>query len=85
VIGTRKGMIAKVDSVQALKNIQNMIEEARKVYEDSIYNPIETEAVLTKADSASRPSIKIEGVTKTKSLPKKDAMKPKAVMKKGEW
>lgn len=50
VIGTKKGTIAKIDSVQALKNIQEMIEESRKVYEDSIYIPAET-AAIPKPDS----------------------------------
>jgi cell division protein FtsQ len=41
VIGTKKGTITKIDSVQALKNIQKMIEEAKKVSQDSVYAPVE--------------------------------------------
>ncbi len=39
VIGTKKGLVTRIDSVQALKNIQKMIEEAKKTSEDSIYTP----------------------------------------------
>jgi len=37
VIGTKKGIITKIDSVRALINIRKMIEEAKRISEDSAY------------------------------------------------
>ncbi len=52
VIGTKKGMVTKIDSVQALKNIQRMIEEAKKNSEDSVYAPLEKSmTTVTTTDS----------------------------------
>lgn len=51
VIGTKKGTIAKIDSVQAMKNIQQMIEDAKKVYEDSVYIPEKGSTGVAKPDS----------------------------------
>lgn len=36
VIGTRKVAMTRIDSVQALKNIQKMIEESKRIMEDSL-------------------------------------------------
>jgi cell division protein FtsQ len=40
VIGTRKGEVARYDSIQALKNIQKMIQEATRIAEDTLYAPV---------------------------------------------
>jgi cell division protein FtsQ len=42
VIGTRKGEVARYDSIQALKNIQKMIQEATRIAEDTLYAPVVT-------------------------------------------
>ena len=39
VIG-KKGMTAKIDSLKAMKNIKKMIEDARKIAEDSTNGPL---------------------------------------------
>src|SRR5206468_4054248 len=41
-IGTKKGPRPKIDSLKALKNIQNMIQETMKITEDSVFTPAET-------------------------------------------
>lgn len=70
VIGTKKGLMPKIDSLKALKNIQNMISETMKITEDSVFTPAETyTAEWKKADTASN-------VTVTDSVRKKPAPKP---------
>ncbi|MEJ7767296.1 MAG: hypothetical protein WKF89_05760 [Chitinophagaceae bacterium] len=54
VVGTKKGSVGKIDSVQALKNINKMIEEGRKVYEDSNYFPEVTLLEISRPDSTSQ-------------------------------
>ncbi len=58
VIGTKKGTVTKVDSVQALKNIQKMIEEARMISDDSVYVPAESKPMLAKDSIA--PLIRVD-------------------------
>lgn len=41
VVGTKKGIITKIDSVQALKNIQEMIRETMKAADDSLFTSVE--------------------------------------------
>lgn len=70
VIGTKKGLMPKIDSLKALKNIQNMISETMKITEDSVFTPEESYAAgWKKADTASN-------VTVTDSIGKKPAAKP---------
>jgi cell division protein FtsQ len=42
VIGINKGPVPKIDSLQALKNIKKMIDESRRISEDSSYVPLES-------------------------------------------
>ena len=70
VIGTKKGLMPKIDSLKALKNIQNMISETMKITEDSVFTPAETyTAEWKKADTASN-------VMLTDSAVRKPARKP---------
>ena len=52
VIGTRRGFAGKIDSVQAVKNIQKMIEESKKIATDSVFTLVDKNLpMLKKADS----------------------------------
>jgi cell division protein FtsQ len=42
VVGTRRGEVARYDSIEALKNIQKMIEEATRIAEDTLFDPVVT-------------------------------------------
>jgi len=52
VVGTRRGFVGKIDSVQAMKNIQKMIEESKKIATDSVFTFVDKNvSMLKKADS----------------------------------
>jgi cell division protein FtsQ len=52
VIGTRRGFAGKIDSVQAVKNIQKLIEESKKVATDSVFTLVDKNLpMLKKANS----------------------------------
>jgi len=52
VIGINKGVVPKIDSLQALKNIQKMIDESRRISEDSSYVPLESFKVVKPLDES---------------------------------
>jgi cell division protein FtsQ len=63
VIGTHKGTLTKIDSLQAIKNIQKLIEDAKNVTNDSLFTSVDKNLmILKKAESTL--SIKIETNTK---------------------
>lgn len=96
VIGTKKGMVTRVDSIQALKNMQKMIQEAKRMAGDSLF--VSDESRSATADSslntikgarsgmtynrpkANRP-VKVKMKPGSKT-PGKES-RPKAVMQKG--
>ncbi len=69
VIGTKKGMVTKIDSVQALRNIQKMIEEAKKTSEDSIYAPLEKNTATVMATDSMIMDVKIDSANEVQSKP----------------
>ncbi|MEO5999492.1 MAG: hypothetical protein ABIN89_22040 [Chitinophagaceae bacterium] len=66
VIGTKKGMITKIDSVQALKNIQKLIEEANKISEDSVYQPSEVNTATVIPVDTTLMELKIDSANETR-------------------
>jgi cell division protein FtsQ len=52
IVGTRRGFTGKIDSVQAVKNIQKLIEDSKKVATDSVFTLVDKNLLmLKKADS----------------------------------
>jgi cell division protein FtsQ len=90
VVGTKKGLVAKIDSLQALKNIQSMIEEAKKISEDSLYVtatdniqlklPAVSQLTVIKADSGNemrKKTLKSNNANlKAVEVPRKSIVKP---------
>lgn len=79
VIGTKKGMVTKIDSVQALKNIQRMIEEAKKNSEDSVYAPLEKSMITVTATDSMIMDLKINAEDEVLKKPltyKNNILKP---------
>lgn len=80
VIGTRKGFVAKIDSVQAIKNIQQLIEESKKAGSDTLFTSVEknlpqiempdsTLSILSETALPVSDSISITNTSKSKSSP----------------
>ena len=69
VIGTKKGMVTKIDSVQALRNIQKMIEEAKETSEDSIYTPLEKNTATVMATDSMIMDVKIDSGNEVQKKP----------------
>jgi len=62
LIGTRKGSLPKIDSLQAIKNIERLIEESKNMTADTIFTSVDKNVMpLKKADSTL--SIKIDSNT----------------------
>lgn len=71
VIGTKKGAISKIDSVQTLKNIQKMIEEAKKISDDSVYIPAETITMPLLHNDSLVPIIRLDSANEIREKPLK--------------
>ncbi len=65
VIATRKGTIGKIDSIQAMKNIQKMIESSRQAAFDTVSTMVDNNIVL---NAASEPPLSTLSDTKRKPI-----------------
>jgi cell division protein FtsQ len=67
LVATRKGSLPKIDSLQAIKNIEKLIEESKNIVTDTIFTSVDKNLTpLKKADSTL--SIKIDSNTKRNDL-----------------
>lgn len=55
VIGTRKGTVSKVDSLQALKNVQQMIEASKRVPVDTVSTSVDNNIMVSAASGSILP------------------------------
>jgi len=86
VVGTKKGTVSKVDSLQALKNVQRMIEESKRVQSDTVSTIVDNNIM---ASDASGPILPVLGnhapsphpvQRSTVKPPVQQRPKPRAVM-----
>lgn len=89
VIGTKRGTVSRIDSLQALKNIQHLIEESKKIIPDSAptapgmvkeISPVKKDSVITRRDKNRvnpKPVNPVKGVVKpTKPAAPKKTVSP---------
>lgn len=72
VIGTKKGTVTKIDSVQALKNIQKMIDEAKRISDDSVYVPAESITVPMPEKDSTVPIVRVDSGNEIRKKTMKD-------------
>lgn len=73
IIGTKKGDISRIDSLQALKNIQQMIDEAKVITTDSMppLPVVSTAGVKNKTTDSATHSVKVNTIKSGSSKPAK--------------
>lgn len=57
VIGTRRGTVSKVDSLQALKNVQQMIEASKRISIDTVSTTVDNNIVASDSSGSILPVI----------------------------
>jgi arginine deiminase len=62
VIGTRNGFVAKIDSVQAIKNINKLIEESRNVSLDTVFTSVDKNVVVVKKVDSTLSVLSVVGI-----------------------
>jgi cell division protein FtsQ len=91
VIGTKKGTVSKVDSLQALKNVQKMIEASKQVQADTLSTIVDNNIMASGASGSILPvlgnpppsphPVQKPAVKPVVKPPVKPKQQPRAVMK----